>query len=245
MTDNDDRDPLRWLWRGLLAVAVLGGWLFILATNRFHVSAAVVFVCLGYLAVVATVYNLWRTGASAVTEDRDEDDSTWAKPAGEASELEREKRTLLKAIKEAEFDLQMGKLSQRDADDMIAMYKGRVYEVYRELDRLQHGTGSVRDQILREVKARLEVEARSKKPEGKRGKNANKAAAAPSVAEIIADAEASHAARNGGAAAVLEADVVPADSLAAHDEALDADSTTASEPVRDVAPEARGKEATP
>src|ERR1700712_1580395 len=98
----DDRDSMRWARRGgVLAVLVIG-WVFIAWQNRFHITAPLVFVCLGFLAVVATIYNLWRTGAAAVAIADGEDDSTWAKPAGALGELERERRTLLKAIKKAE-----------------------------------------------------------------------------------------------------------------------------------------------
>jgi hypothetical protein len=160
----NERDTTRWVWRGSALAALLIGWVFIAWQNHLHITAPLVFVCLGYLAVVATVYNLWRTGAAAVAGTEDEGDSTWAKPAGALGELEREKRTLLKAIKEAEFDHQMGKLSQRDVDDMIRTYRGRAIEVIKEIDRLGHGAaGSTREQIMREVRARLELEARSQK----------------------------------------------------------------------------------
>ncbi|HEY0195381.1 MAG TPA: hypothetical protein VGC42_29905 [Kofleriaceae bacterium] len=167
---------MRWAGRGVALAALVIGWVFIAWQNHFHASAPLVFVCLGYLAVVATVYNLWRTGASAVATDDDDDDSTWARPAGALGELERERRTLLKAIKEAEFDQQMGKLSDRDATDMIGTYKVRIYEVYAEIDRLQLGTaGSKREAILREVKARLAVDAKAGKKPGKADKKAGKA----------------------------------------------------------------------
>ena len=157
---------MRWVWRGSALAALVIGWVFIAWQNHFHITAPLVFVCLGYLAVVATVYNLWRTGAAVASSD-DDGDSTWAKPAGALGELEREKRTLLKAIKEAEFDHQMGKLSQRDVDDMVRTYRARAIEVIKEIDRLGHGAaGSAREQILREVRARLAIDARpQKKPE--------------------------------------------------------------------------------
>jgi hypothetical protein len=140
---------------------------FIAWQNHFHITAPLVFVCLGYLAVIATIYNLWRTGAAAVDSSEDEDDSTWAKPAGALGELEREKRTLLKAIKEAEFDREMGKLSQRDADEMIRGYRARAIEVIKEIDQLGLGAaGTVREQILREVRARVQLDARPAKRAG-------------------------------------------------------------------------------
>ncbi|HEX4420568.1 MAG TPA: hypothetical protein VH165_21785 [Kofleriaceae bacterium] len=276
---------MRWVWRGVALAALVIGWVFIAWQNHFHISAPLVFVCLGYLAVVATVYNLWRTGAVAVASADDEDDSTWARPAGALGELERERRTLLKAIKEAEFDREMGKLSQRDTDDMIAGYKARIYEVYGEIDRLRLGAaGSTREQIMREVRARIEVDARSQKkpgaaadakpgPGAKRAGKAKKqpagtaaepvkpdAAAAPAAAgeaavadDADADETAAEAAETAAEVAetaaeaaetAAEARAAAAEATKHHDDALEADSTTALEssvePKRDAA-----KEATP
>jgi hypothetical protein len=159
---------------GVVGGVIVLGWLFIAWQNRFHITAPLVFVCLGYLAVVMTVVNLWRTGASAVAPD-DPADDTWARPVGARVELEKEKKTLLKAIKEAEFDLEMGKLSKADADAMIQTYRGRAIEVIKELEQLENlamnvdpvgrptDGDSVRDQIAREVKARLALANKTSK----------------------------------------------------------------------------------
>jgi len=147
-----------WVWRGVAAGALVLGWLFILYANNFHITAPVVIICLGYLAVIAMVINLWRVGASAVAP-ADEGEHAWARPLGARGELEKEKRTLLKAIKEAEFDLAMGKLSQADADEMIQTYKARAIEVIKELERVEAGDAAgTREQIRREVQARLALD---------------------------------------------------------------------------------------
>lgn len=161
---------MRWVWRGTALAVLFVGWVFIAWQNHFHITAPVVFVCLAFLAVVATVYNLWRTGAAAVSTADDDGDSTWAKPAGRLGELEREKRTLLKAIKEAEFDHQMGKLSKHDADEMIRVYRARAIEVIKDIDHLGLGAaGTPREQIMREVRARIELDAKApKKGDAKR-----------------------------------------------------------------------------
>jgi len=150
---------LWWIRAGSGAGVVLFGWVLIVSFNGWHVTPPVVFVCLGYFAVVAAIYNLFRTGTAAVAGDQPDDDLDLA-PQGERLELEREKRTLLKAIKEAEFDHQMGKLSKRDADEMIGLYRARAIEVIKQLD---GAGGTVREQIQAEVKARLELEAKAKK----------------------------------------------------------------------------------
>jgi hypothetical protein len=244
---TDSPDTMRWARRGAAIAILVIGWVFIAWQNRFHITAPMVFVCLGYLAVITTIYNLWRTGAAAVDSAEDDDDSTWAKPAGALGEMEREKRTLLKAIKEAEFDRDMGKLSPRDADEMIRGYRVRAIEVIKEID--QHGlgtAGTVREQILREVRARVQLDARAAKkpgPEARPGKARPEGkAAAKAAAKTDARLADAGPGAGGGAEPVAThtADAAGADShtqapppSVPRDEDLDADSTTALEPRHD------------
>ena len=191
MAEDASVDSLRWVRRGVLAGVILIGWVFIAWQNKFHVTAPVAFVCLGFLAVVMTVVNLWRTGAAAMSPEH-EGEEAWSRPIGERGELEKEKKTLLKAIKECEFDQQMGKLSKADADAMIQTYRARAIAVIKELERfeeldmknvdpagrpLTHESDSVRDQIAREVKARLELAGANKKAKKKAEAKVEKAEA--------------------------------------------------------------------
>jgi len=232
---DESSDPLKWIRRGGFLAALVLGWVFILWQNKFYISPPAVFVCLAYLAVVSTVYALWRTGVVVVAEDGPENDSTWGRSLGARGELEREKKTLLKAIKEAEFDREMGKLSKGDADEMIGIYRARAIEVIKELDALEAGSvGTVREQIEREVKARLEIEAKTKmaadddeeavsaKPGKKKGKKDPKAVAAAEAAA----AEAAAAADKAAKAAELAAAAATAAAAAASDEDADDDSTS-------------------
>jgi hypothetical protein len=165
-----ERDPMRWMWRSVARGALVLGWIFILWQNNFHITPAVVIIGLGYLAVVATVANLWRVGASAVAPEDNSADA-WTRPIGAKGELEREKKTLLKAIKEAEFDHAMGKLSKADADELIRMYRTRAIEVIKELEAMQAGAAaSPREQIKREVQARLAVDQGKSNKKDRRGK---------------------------------------------------------------------------
>ncbi len=146
-------EQMRWVWRGITGGTLLLGWLFILITNKFHIDPPVVIVMLAYLAVVLAIANLWRVGAATVAETRIDD---WGRPLGTRDELEKEKRTLLRSIKEAEFDLAMGKLSKLDAEQLIQMYRARAIEVIKELDRLDAGAAETpREQIQRAVAARV------------------------------------------------------------------------------------------
>ncbi len=49
-------------------------------------------------------------------------------------ELERDKQALLKALKELEFDHQMGKVSDADFADLVGNYRARAMRVMRQLD---------------------------------------------------------------------------------------------------------------
>src|SRR4029453_2299616 len=130
----------------------------------FHVTPSTVFAMIGFTAGVATIYALFKMGAAAGAPDAEGEGPQWALPPGARAELEREKRTLLKAIKEAEFDHQMGKLSKSDVDEMIRMYRARAIEVIKEIDQLgAGGAATPREQIMREVRARLELDARAGK----------------------------------------------------------------------------------
>lgn len=184
-----------WLSRGVFAVVLLVGWLFILWQNKFHIDAPVVVICLGYLAVVLTVTNLWSVGAAAVAPEHAGEEA-WSRPIGERAELEKEKKTLLKAIKEAEFDQAMGKLSKADAEDLIRMYRSRAIELIKELDRLDAGlAGTPRERIEREVAARVAIEVEKEKMKARQkasdAKGAAKPAKASGVAKKADDAKAS------------------------------------------------------
>lgn len=176
---TSETDPMRWVRRGVAALTLVLGWLFILWHNKFHLTVPVLMVAIGYLAVVASIFTLWRVGATAVGPEDDGPDA-WTRSAGVRGELEKEKKALLKAIKEAEFDHAMGKLSQADADQLIQNYRARAIEVIKQIDRIDSGqAGSVREQIQREVQARLEVAGKG----GKGGKKAKAKSAAKAEAK--------------------------------------------------------------
>lgn len=163
----------------IVAGVILVGAVFIAWSHRFHVTVPVVIMTLGWIAVVSTVYTLIRIGTTA--SERDPDEVAWWKPTGKREELEREKRSLLKAIKEIEFDREMGKMSDADAAEILRVYRGHAIEVIKALDHVDSGgPRSVREEIEREVKARLAVTA-TKPAKKKAGKTAEAAEAAAEV----------------------------------------------------------------
>jgi len=208
---------LKWVWRGSALGVLALGWLFILIKNNLHITPSVIYVMLAHLAGVGAVYALFRMGAAAVGPN-DDDPESWVLPRSARDELEREKRTLLKAIKNAEFDAQMNKLSKHDLEDMVRTYRLRAIDVIKLLE--AGGTGSTRDQIMREVRARVEVDAVHNKVERAHAgltkrKNPNKAAAAAQAAARAAAAAgappnvAAEAAKVAAIATDLDAEDVP------------------------------------
>lgn len=123
---------------GYLALGlVLVGWMFIVAQNRFEPSLPVIVVSLGWLAVVQSGFWLARSALETATEPATgagADDDAWFRPTGKVGELQREKQSLLKAIKEVEFDRGLGKMSEADATSLLAMYRSKAIEVIKAID---------------------------------------------------------------------------------------------------------------
>jgi len=100
-------------------------------------------------ALYATLAPLVRKDAGTIRELR----SDRARAA-----LEREKRLVLRSIKELEFDRAMGKVSAADFDEMTARLRARAVALMRQLDA---GAPVYRTVIEQELAARLGKQAAS------------------------------------------------------------------------------------
>ncbi len=82
-------------------------------------------------------------------------------PMPERADLQIEKRILLKAIKEVEFDRALGKLSDEEAEKMTSDYKSRAVLVLKALDHQNDGEKRNEDwvdsMIDKELKARMAI----------------------------------------------------------------------------------------
>jgi hypothetical protein len=76
-------------------------------------------------------------------------------------DLEREKALTLRSIKELEFDKAMGKLSQQDFDQMAGRLRARAMGIMKQLDA---GSALYREQVEKELAARLETTSRPDLP---------------------------------------------------------------------------------
>jgi hypothetical protein len=137
---------------------VAAGWLIILAINGWHLGAPAVFLCLGWVSIVAAGKALWAAALRGGSEGEEEDLVEEPVTDLRRTELEREKRALLKAIKEVEFDRELGKMSQVDADEITRVYRARAIEILKLLDAetVEDTADEPLDQVIeREVRARL------------------------------------------------------------------------------------------
>jgi hypothetical protein len=171
----------------LAGVPLAIGWAVILLYHRWYVTPAVVMLAIGWAGIVLLAYYGWRAAMEVADPTADEEEF-W-RPRGQADELELEKRTLLKAIKEIEFDHGMGKMSDEDAAELIEYYRRRAIEVFKALEAEAGGASSykrpiaeqpITEQIERDVKARLEVDraraGKRRKAQTKKGGGAEAAA---------------------------------------------------------------------
>ena len=142
------------------AFLLVPGWLLVLVANRWQLGVPTVMLLLGWLSVVLVGWYLWTAAASLV--DTPEVGDEFFRPEGAQEQLEVEKKALLKAIKEIEFDHQMRKLSDSDAAELTHYYRVRAIEILKMLDAQSQGQ-SISEQIDREIRARVAVHSVARK----------------------------------------------------------------------------------
>jgi hypothetical protein len=129
----------------LVAAVAVGVWSYVAGGRESIAMLMLATVALGWV-----VWLLFRAAESLV---RPEEPDDAAQVTGRRrKELEREKAALLKALKELEFDHQMGKVSDRDFGDIGQQYRARAIRVMRQLD---EGGQQYEALIAKELAARL------------------------------------------------------------------------------------------
>lgn len=117
------------LFVSALAAVALIAYLMVAGAR---LGAASVFLVIAALVLVLSIYLMVRAGISLVLEP--EAAEVQVATGRRRKELERDKQSLLKALKELEFDHRMGKLSVADYNVIAARYRGRAIAVMRQLD---------------------------------------------------------------------------------------------------------------
>jgi hypothetical protein len=133
------------------------------------------------LAGVMLLYTLRRLYVVAATLGRPEGSIEVGIGGASKAELRDEKRRLLRALKELEFDYGMGKLSQSDYESVSATYKMRAIEVMRALE----GNADLHPEVvalLGGAPAEASTETAASEGEGEAAAEARAAEAASGVA---------------------------------------------------------------
>ncbi len=142
-------------WLVLLGV-MLVGWLRILASYDWLLTASSIFLMLGWTAILLTFVFLWNGVMTLVQTPKENEEFGLSRDF--RAELEHEKRVVLKAIKEIEFDRESGKMSEADADEIVRVYRMRAIDILKEIEAMDGGkTVTAKDVIDREVRARLKI----------------------------------------------------------------------------------------
>jgi hypothetical protein len=113
-----------------------------------HAAPSAVFLGIAAFTMVLVIGLVTRAARVLVEPDQGE----VAQATGRRKkELEREKQSLLKALKELEFDHEMGKISDADFRDIGGQYRARAVRVLRQLD--EQGA-DYKELVEKELKAR-------------------------------------------------------------------------------------------
>ncbi len=210
-----------------LALALVPpGWFFVLRTMRWHLTPSAILLMLCWAAICLTGYYVIRMALS-VSTGRDEE---WFAVTGRRDELEREKRSLLKAIKDIEFDRETGKLSEVDAAALNAVYRARAIEVIKAIETEAGLATTARERILADVRARAAIDvvrAKAGQKSAKAKAKARAAAEAKDEAKAAGKGDGEPAGKGDGAsAAKLEAEPAAA-ATPTEASAADGDATSA------------------
>jgi hypothetical protein len=197
----------RMVSRLVVVGAITFGWLVALYTYHWRLSASSFFLLTGWLALVLAARLLWTAFAAAAAPDV-------AEPIlvtrGRDGDLQREKRALLRAIKDVEFDRDMGKMAEPEAEEIVRIYRARAIQIIRELEQLRGGAAGEADEldaiIEREVAARLGDRAAARAAAGQPRESGADPAAGPSCAAcgIANDADAAFCKKCGAKLAPAE-----------------------------------------
>jgi hypothetical protein len=139
-----------------IAALLAAGWVLIGHVNGWHLGVPVLVLAIGWLAILLGGRFLWRSADAAAREGEVGGDERF-EGRSPREELEAEKRAVLKAIKEVEFDRDMGKMSESDAAEIVRFYRVRAIAILKELEDPEGRPLSAEEQVERELRARLEI----------------------------------------------------------------------------------------
>jgi hypothetical protein len=136
-------------WQFFTLAGFIGATAVVVIVGRGHTPSVVILLSLTVFAAAAVGVAAFRT--LAPFSNPRAADAPQILGGRTRAALEREKALALRSIKELEFDRAMGKVSEKDFNEMSARLRVRATRILRQLDA---GTG-YREQIDKEIEKRV------------------------------------------------------------------------------------------
>jgi hypothetical protein len=148
-SDGPDVDATFRPWHFFVLVSLIAATVAVVLSRR-ATPEHLVFISLAIGAAGAAAAAFYRTLAPLTVPDPEAFGTQLSDRARAA--LEREKALALRSLKELEFDRAMGKLSDRDFEEMSGRLRARALALMKQLD---EGESGYRGVVERELQARL------------------------------------------------------------------------------------------
>ncbi len=139
-------DPHGRTWQFFIVLGLIGATAAVWREPRFTRPEHLVLLSLGIIAAAVAASALHRTLLPLVSPERIVGDAS--RSSRQRLALEREKRLVLRSIKELEFDRAMGKVADADFDDMAGRLRQRAVGL---MQRIELGEAGLRDRIIQDL----------------------------------------------------------------------------------------------
>lgn len=145
MTSIDPRSGAR-AWQFFIVLGLVGATAAVWREPRFTRPEHLILLSIGIIAASFAALAMHRTLLPLVMPERVVGDAR--RSTRQLVALEREKKLVLRSIKELEFDKAMGKVADADFDEMVGRLRQRAVGLMQRIDA---GEASVRERIARDL----------------------------------------------------------------------------------------------
>jgi hypothetical protein len=133
-------------WQFFIVLGLIGATAAVWREPRFTRPEHLVLLSIGIVAAAIAAAAMHRTLLPLVSPEQVVGDAR--RSSRHLLALEREKRLVLRSIKELEFDKAMGKVAEADFDEMVSRLRQRAV---RLMQRIEAGETGLRERIARDL----------------------------------------------------------------------------------------------
>lgn len=133
-------------WQFFIVLGLIGATAAVWREPRFTRPEHLVLLSMGIVAAAVAAAAMYRTLLPLVSPEQVVGDAR--RSTRQLMALEREKKLVLRSIKELEFDKAMGKVADADFDEMVGRLRQRAVGL---MQRMELGEAGLRERIARDV----------------------------------------------------------------------------------------------